>query len=230
MNPPATTPARRAPQVLSPTGELVTGIRSGRWLPKAEHPDDCTCGMCDEQPRDCPHPGCWAVAGDAPRGIRRLGQHIAWVHKRRRRGFARVIVPDGTGWLTHVLRDPHRAAGLHLEALPRFARWLTQTWEIKSQTMRRRTRTALRNAVSDAAALAARSPNEPYTLPTSPPVVPAVLGESICLLALEADTPIRNVVTAMLAYGVEAFAKELRASNYAPTPKLPVNTEASGGV
>lgn len=154
-------------------------------------------------------------------GIRRLGQHIAWVHKRRRRGFARVIVPDGTGWLTHVLRDPHRAAGLHLESLPRFARWLVQTWQRQPHKMRKRTRAALRLAVALAQTAAARAPNEPFVLPTAQPTVPAVLGEALCLLALEANVPIRTVVTAMLAYGVEAFAKELRATGYAPDVRLP---------
>ncbi|MFY9838207.1 MAG: hypothetical protein WAK55_17405 [Xanthobacteraceae bacterium] len=177
--------------------------------------------MCDETPRDCPHADCWAQGADAPRGIRRLGQHIAWVHRRRRRGFARVIVPDGTGWLTHVLRDPHRAAGLHLEALPRFARWLVEHWHIENRKPRTRRRTALRNAIADAHTLAQRAPNEPFSLPTSPPRVPAVLGEALCLVALEANVPIGYVVSAMLAYGVEAFAKELRSTGYAPYPRLP---------
>ena len=185
--------------------------------------------MCDQQPRDCPHPGCLATGADAPLGIRRLGQHIAWVHKRRRRGFSRVIVPDGTGWLTHVLRDPHRAAGLHLGELPRFARWLTQSWERKSHKMRKRTRNALRLAIAEAQTAAARSPNEPYTLPTSPPTVPAVLGETLGLIALEADVPLRTIVTAMLAYGVEAFAKELRATTYAPQVRLPQAKSSQNG-
>jgi hypothetical protein len=51
--------------------------------------------------------------------------------------------------------------------------------------------------------------------------VPATLGAAICGLALEADTPIRHIVTAMLAYGMEAFAKELRATGYAPEVRLP---------
>jgi hypothetical protein len=149
------------------------------------------------------------------------------VHKRRRRGFARVIVPDGTGWLTHVLRDPHRAAGLHLESLPRFARWLTQTWQVEPRTMRTRRRNGIRNALRDAQTLTQRAPNEPFTLPCAPPVVPAALGESLCLLALESNVAIRDIVTAMLAYGIEAFAKELRSTNYAPYPRLPESK--SGG-
>ena len=137
------------------------------------------------------------------------------------------MVPDGTGWLTHVLRDPHRAAGLHLESLPRFARWLAQTWKRQPRAMRRRQRSEVTAALNDAMTLVARSPNEPFTLPMAPPAVPAVLGEAICLVALEANVPVRNIVTAMLAYGVEAFAKELRATNYAPQPRLP--TVTTGG-
>lgn len=177
--------------------------------------------MCDETPRDCPHLGCDAVGPKAPRGIRRLGQHITWVHKRRRRGFSRVIVPDGTGWLTHVLRDPHRAAGLHLEALPRFTRWLTETWKREPRKMLARRRNGLRLALAECRSKIARSPSEPYMLPGSPPEVPAALGEALCLIALESNVPLRHIVTATLAYGVEAFAKELRSTNYAPYPRLP---------
>lgn len=216
----------RAPQILDATGEVVTGVRSSRWLPKAQHPADCTCGMCDETPRDCPHPGCLARGEAAPRGIRRLGQHIAWVHKRRRRGFARVIVPDGTGWLTHVLRDPHRAAGLHLDALPRFSRWLVAAWSMAGKTPRARTRNRLRLALAEARMRVDRSPAEAYTLPTGPPTVPAALAEALCLVAIEANVPLGHIVTAMLAYGVEAFAKELRATNYAPNPQLPKSKQA----
>ena len=92
--------------------------------------------------------------------------------------------------------------------------------------MRRRTRNAVAASLREARTLAARSPNERFELMGQSTVVPAVLGEAICLVALEANIPVRNVVTAMLAYGVEAFARELRATNYAPQPRLPVAHEA----
>lgn len=219
--PPPATPERK-PQILhTETGVVVSGLRSGRFVPRAEHPEDCTCGMCDRAPRDCPYPRCWATGDQAPLGIRRLGQHIAWVHKRRRRGFARIVVPGGTSWLTTVLRDPHRAAGLHLEALPRFSRWLLENWQRKPHRVRQATRTRVRAALLHASELAARSPREPFTVPCGPPPVPAALGEAICLLALETNTSVRDICTALLAYGMEALAKELRVSHFAPPVRLP---------
>lgn len=210
-------------RVVDTRGIVVGGNGSARFAKAAEHPENCRCGVHDKSPRACPYAGCDAVKP----GIRSLGQHISWVHKRRRRSFTKVVIPDGTGWLTGVLRDPRRAAGLHLESLPKFSQWLHQQWDRVPHQFGKRSRAATKGHRSHASMLPA---DAAYRLPTMAPEVPAALGAVILELALAADVPTNTIVTALLCYGTEYLAKELRATHYAPQPRLPAALEIPASV
>jgi hypothetical protein len=94
--------------------------------------------------------------------------------------------------------------------------------------MRRRRRIQVDGHRADAAALLARSPNEPYTLPVRLPQVPAALGVTMLDLAHESNVPLRYVTVALLCYGVEMLAKELRATSHAPYPRIPSSEKPPG--
>lgn len=199
------------------TGNVVGGTHSAttrnlRFIPMRDHPEGCTCAYHDHAPTVCRVPGCGKVC----KGRAARGSHEAWVHKRRRRGFTKVLIPDGLGFLQGVLRDPHRAAGLHLGELPKFAQRLSQGIPRNNKAARRRARVALdlaREALQ-------RSPDEPFQIIMSELKVPAALGEVVLQLAIEADIAPKTMLIALMSYGLEALAKELRVTRMAPAPRL----------
>lgn len=185
------------------------------------HRAGCRCTRCDNAPRDCPHPGCDRVGAKAPRGVGPLASHFTWSHGGRTRGLTRVVVPNGVGWLTGVFRSPHRLAALHLETFPQFSKWLSEAWKIRPKRNRRTARNAMRGHLAAARELAQRDPGARVEISTTRPAVPATLAAVMYAVALEADVSVGVITTVLLAYGVEHLAKELRATGYAPQPRLP---------
>src|ERR1700728_3033313 len=104
------------------------------------HKPDCKCGRCDLSPIQCPVYEGGERCTATPRGRRALGSHIVWVHKKRKRKMAAVLVPDGLGFLQKVLFDPKRIYGFDLSALPRFSRSLAQSQQLGEHARKRSAR------------------------------------------------------------------------------------------
>jgi hypothetical protein len=181
------------------------------------HPQGCTCARCDLSPIQCPVYEGGQRCTATPRGRRALGSHVAWMHKRRKRKMAAILQPDGLGYLTKVLVDPLRMYGLDLSALPRFSRTLTQS-NVLGATERRRNK---RGRAATRYLLERAQANLDGFVQMPAFVAPGKLVEPIAQLARVADVSTGTVVDALLAYGLELLAKELRQSRTAPDPFIP---------
>ena len=174
---------------------------------KRPHPSECRCPVHDLEPRQCPEIVNGARCERVCRGPRALGSHISAIHKKRR--LRAMLLPSGTGYLQKTLRDVHARYQLNVASLPRFAQTILQGRR-PGKMQRRSTRAILLQAQE--------SPHEPfrYTL-----TMPGAVAEIVALLAFEADVPVSVVTSALLSFGVELLAQEVRKWKIVPEPRLP---------
>ena len=182
----------------------------------AGHPKDCTCARCDLSPILCPWVEGGARCDKQCRGRRALGSHVM-AHKRRKRKMAAVLKPDGYGYLVKVLQDPKRVYGLNLSALPRFAQSLAQSTVLaeRNRKLTRRQRAATRYLLERAQS------NVDGYLQLNAVQAPGKLIIPIALLAKLSDVSPSVVLCALVAYGLEKLATELRTYRTAPDPYIP---------
>ena len=117
--------------------------------------------------------------------------------------------PRGTGYLQKLLRDPRSGKPLDVSALSRFAQVLKQG---------QRSRRALRRS---ARAMLLEAQEHPSGVFRNTLRMPGTIAEPMARLALQADVPISAVASALLSYGLEMLANEVRKWNVVPAPHLP---------
>jgi hypothetical protein len=176
---------------------------------KRPHPAECHCPVHDLEPRGCPKIVNGERCDKVCRGARALGSHIAWIHKKRKRKMQAVLVPSGMGYLQKLLRDPRSASRLDVSALPRFAQMLAQG---------QRSRKALRR---NARAMLLEAREHPHDAFRNTLRMPGTVAEPIAHLALLGDVPVTVVTSALLSYGLEMLANEVRKYKAVPAPHLP---------
>ncbi len=176
---------------------------------KRAHPTGCVCAIHDLEPRNCPKFVNGERCGKVCLGPRALGSHVAWMHKRRKRKMQAVLVPSGTGYLQRLLRDPRSANRLDVSALPRFAQMLAQ-----APHGRRRLRRSAR-------AMLLEAQEHPHDAFRNTLRIPGTIAEPIALLALLGDVPVTVVTSALLAFGLEMLANEVRKYKAVPMPHVP---------
>ena len=120
-----------------------------------------------------------------------------------------VLVPTGEGYLQRVLRDPRARSRLDVSALPKFSQMV-----MRAPRMGRWRRLVACVVLQDAR-------DEPEQLFRFAQPMPGSLVEIIAELALLADIRMSAVTAALLSYGIEAVARELRSRGTLPAPCLP---------
>ena len=178
-------------------------IPSPRSLPKP-HKADCTCALHDRSPRTCDQCGLLCA------GAGSLGSHIRYAHKgglRRKR--KPKLVPDGEGFVRRVLMDQT----VNVSALSRFAATLEAA--ASNGTKRKWSRRVLKDQITQYDTLGNDWIQMNYC------VLPANYLSLIGRLSLLAGVPVRTTFAALITYGIEHLAKELRATRSASVPHLP---------
>lgn len=181
-------------------------------LEKRVHPVDCRCAIHDLSLRRCSIVENGERCERVCRGPRPLGSHISAIHRKRK--TRAPLRPSGTGYLQKTLRNVHARYQLNVASLPRFAQTILQGRR-PGKMQRRSTRAILLQAQEN--------PQEAlrYTL-----TMPGAVAEIVALLALEANVPVSVVTSALLSYGVELLAQEIRKWKAVPDPRLPLPRSA----
>lgn len=178
---------------------------------KRPHALGCRCSAHDLEPRRCPETVNGERCEKVCRGPRALGSHRSAIHRKRKRTMQTLLVPSGLGYLHKMLRDPRSANRLDVSALPRFAQMLAQG---------QRSRKALRRS---ARAILLEAQEHPHDAFRNTLRMPGTIAEPIALLALRADVPMSAVTSALISYGLEMLANEVRKYKVVPAPHLPAH-------
>jgi hypothetical protein len=201
----------------------VSAVPASKTLPapapkevpiKRSHPQGCGCALHDFEPRQCSEIVNGERCEKVCRGARALGSHVAYTHKRGKLRARPSLIssPNGLGYI-RTLRNPSKAAGVNLSALPRFAQTVSHAAAARGRN--RRERALTRYLLERAQANLDSFVDLRYLR------VPGKIAEPIALLARLADVPPWVVFDALLTYGLEMVANELRAHRTVPNPHLP---------
>jgi hypothetical protein len=172
------------------------------------HQYGCRCFSCDKDEKPCPIEGCSAVV----KGTIRLAGHLE-LHRKKARNAASAVraatKPVGLPFLEALLGDPARVASIDLREL----RALEARLRVPGRRRVRRTG-LLRQVLLSIDA----HPNDPVAVQAQ---LPPDLARVIYRLAVVAGVSAPSVVAAMLSWGIERFAEDLRKGRAATAPHIP---------
>lgn len=174
---------------------------------KLAHMPDCRCVRCFRGDVECRR--CHALV---PGGYPGLGRHIRGDHNRKPAKLRRKLVADGFGYLLKGVRDPSLAGRFDLAALTRFQ--VALLGGPGAPAPKGRSKKFVRSDRTMLAHFKALDEKELVLVPR--PLVTAPMGEAVYQLALLAGVAPYTVVGALICYGLEHLAQEMRASQKAP--------------
>jgi len=170
--------------------------------PLPRHRPGCGCVRCDQRPFTCQVPGCTRVLI----GRGRYSGHLTWHARAKKRA---ALVPDGHGYLKRVLVE--RPGTLNLGALRRFEDLLYPPGARRRPRLQRRL---------DRAFIAQAEEEPAGNAALRAPVTNAVAA-TIYRIAILAGVAPSTISTALVLYGMEKLAHDLKSSRAVTVPFIP---------
>ncbi len=182
-------------------------------LDPRQHLFGCRCLLCDKIERECPIDGC----NQTLIGSVNLARHLEGHKKKAQTARAREqserrkrLEPAGLGFVAALIGDPDRAATLDLRALREFESRIAAAAGQKRRKVRLG---AARNALTSIQ----ENPQGSTVLATD---APNTIAAVVYRLAILSGTSPRAVIAALLSWGIEHFAADVRKMHAAAPPHV----------
>lgn len=194
----------------------VDDARRAARLDPSQHLYGCRCAQCDTSDKPCPVQDCPKVL----KGTIKLAAHLerhrleAISAKRVERSFRRArMEPAGLGFIDRLLGDPARGAALDLRGLRAFEEKLLASTGATGG--RQRAKFVAKAKLDLEVALGAPEGTCEYGVR-----VPNTTAVVIQRFAILAGVHPRTVIAALVAWGIEKFVADVRASGLVTEPHV----------